>query len=611
MDRGFQLLEWTVSPDTNTLTNVEKIVRVEPKVMAVLVYLVGRAGEAASKEQIIDSVWEEKFISDEVLTVAIHELRKALGDEAKNPRFIKTIPKVGYKLIAKVISSADAQEENREESHIAPKTTPAIRPDRRSTIAVAGGALALVILIAVLSYEGWRGRSAVDVKRIDSVAVLPLENLSNDVDQGFFADGMTDALITDLARVGSAKVISRTSVMKYKGAYKSLPEIARELNVDAVIEGTVLRSGDQVRINVQLIDAATDQHLWAEKFECPLTDVIALQNEVALAIAKQIDRTVNAANSKGTTPAQTVDPQVYEAYLRGRYFWNQRTREGAKKAIEYFEQALAKDSSYAAAYAGLADCYIFGDGNFLGLPRQEAFEKASAAANRALELDKSLSEAHTSLGALKFHQWDWEGSEVSFKQAISLNPNSALAWQWYGELLSSTGRHEEAIAAMEKAQRLDPLEPMINGDLAWVYYMARQYDRALEQGYKTLELASVTWVHWIMGSIFHTKGMEQESLQSYRNALIAGGVKPENIRNYADVKSFYRGYVERIEKNPNNPPPIGIYALLGEKEKAITALEHLYESRDDLLWIKVLPEYDGLRSDPRFQDLLRRLRLES
>jgi len=274
VEREFQVLEWRVSPDTNTLTSPEKSVRVEPKVMAVLVYLAGRAGETVAKEQIIDSLWEEKFISDEVLTVAIHELRKALGDEARNPRFIKTIPKVGYKLIATVSEVADSQTEIRKEAE---KEAASARPRNRSwTIAAAVGSSVLVVLITLLIFESWKGRATKGARQINSVAVLPLENLSNDADQGFFADGMTDALITDLARVGSAKVISRTSVMKYKEARKPLPEIARELNVDAIVEGTVLRSGDQVRINVQLIDALTDQHLWAEKFERPLKDVIAL-----------------------------------------------------------------------------------------------------------------------------------------------------------------------------------------------------------------------------------------------------------------------------------------------------------------------------------------------
>lgn len=610
MERGFQILEWSVSPDTNTLTCPEKSVRIEPKVMAVLVYMAARAGESVPKEQIIASVWEEKFISDEVLTVAVHELRKALGDEARNPRFIKTIPKVGYKLISPVTTVADPQQENQRED----KGTDSDRSfgrNRRRAIAAAVGSLILVSLITTLVFYGWRSRSAESAKRITSVAVLPLENLSNDADQEFFADGMTDALITDLARVGSTKVISRTSVMKYREARKPLPEIARELNVDAIVEGTILRANDKIRINVQLIDASTDQHLWAEKFERPLQDVIALQSEVALAIARQIDRALSATNGVGSKPSHRVDPQVYEAYLRGRYFWNQRTREGAKKAIGYFEQSLAKDASYAAAYAGIADCYTFGDGNFLGLPREEALEKATRAATRALELDDSLSEAHTSLGALRFHQWDWEGSEASFKRAISLNPNSALAWQWYGELLSATARHPEAIAAMEQAQRLDPLEVMINADLAWIYYMARHYDRALDQGRKTLELGDVNWVRWIMGSIYRAKGMEQEALKSYQSALITGGVKPENLKNYGDVMSFYRGYVERAEKDPAIPAPLNLYVLLGEKEKALGLLEDRYRKREDLLWINVLPDLDELRSEPRFQDLLRRLRFES
>ncbi|HEY7543512.1 MAG TPA: winged helix-turn-helix domain-containing protein, partial [Blastocatellia bacterium] len=520
MSKSFRILEWTVNVDTNTLASGEKTVRIEPKVMAVLVYLAEHAGEVVPKDQIIQSVWEEKFISDEVLTVSIHELRKALGDDAKNPRFIKTVPRAGYQFIAPVSS-----DERKEEAMAA--SVPASRRWKFvAAIAFAVAAFTLALILLVNKPE----------PHIKSIAVLPLENLSADPDQGFFADGMTDALITNLARVGSFRVISRTSVMKYKEAKKPLPEIAKELNVDAVVEGTVMRAGNQVRINVQLIDAATDQHIWAEKYERNLSDVIALQNELSLAVTRQIGKRLDARASLPSS--QPVDADVYEAYLKGRYFWNQRTQEGARKAVEYFEQAISRDPTYAPAFAGLADSYTLGDGEYLGVGRDEAYQKAIAAARRAIELDPSLAEAHSALAAIKFqYEWDWEGADEEFKRAIALNPNSSIAHMWYGELLSATGRHAEAIETMEQARRLDPLDAMINSDLAWIYYMARRFDSALEQSRKALELdPSLAWVHWMMGTIYYRTGAEREAVEAYKKTLTMTGVVPEKLSAISDAR---------------------------------------------------------------------------
>ncbi|MEW6208486.1 MAG: winged helix-turn-helix domain-containing protein [Acidobacteriota bacterium] len=595
MSKRFQIFEWSVNVDTNTLTSKENSVRIEPKVMAVLIYLAEHAGEVIPKERIIQSVWEEKFITDEVLTVSIHELRKALGDDAKNPRFIKTIPRAGYQFIAPVSDSERKASLAR-----------SVRPSRRWVFAAAAVLGAAALILALIF------STAKPAPQIKSIAVLPLENLSADADQGFFADGMTDALITNLARVGSLRVISRTSVMKYKEAKKPLPEIAKELNVDAIVEGTIVRAGNQVRINVQLIDAATDRHLWAEKYERNLSDVIALQNEVSLAVTRQIGKRLDAQRSLPSS--QPVDSDVYEAYLKGRYFWNQRTQEGARKSVEYFEQAISRDPAYAPAYAGLSDTYTLGDGGLLGVARDEAYRKATAAARRAIELDPSLAEAHSSLAAIKFqYEWDWEGADEEFKKAIALNPNSSIAHMWYGELLSATGRHEEAIETMEQARRLDPLDAMINSDLAWIYYMARRFDLALEQSRKTLELdPSLAWVHWMMGTIYYLKGMEREAVEAYKKTLTMTGAAPERLSAIADTRGIFKWWLDAdLKRGGNNAPLVMLYAALGEKEKALDRLEHAYQSRRGMLWLKVNPALDPLRSEVRFKSLLQRLGLES
>jgi TolB-like protein/cytochrome c-type biogenesis protein CcmH/NrfG len=594
LNKNFRILEWSVNLDSNTLASEDKTVRIEPKVMAVLSYLAEHAGEVVPKERILQSVWEEKFITDEVLTVSIHELRKALGDDAKNPRFIKTVPRAGYQLIAPVSSDAERKE----------TLARSVRSSRRWAIAAA-----IILAVAALTLIFSISKPAPQIK---SIAVLPLENLSSDADQGFFADGMTDALITNLARVKSLRVISRTSVMKYKETKKPLPEIAKELNVDAIVEGTVLRSGNQVRINVQLIDAVTDRHLWAEKYERSLSDVIALQNELSLAVTRQIGKHLDARLSPSSS--QPVDADVYEAYLKGRYFWNQRTEEGARKSIEYFEQAVSRDPSYAPAYAGLSDSYTLGDGQFLGMQRDEAYQKATAAARRAIELDPSLAEAHSSLAAIRFqYEWDWEGADEEFRKAIALNPNSSIAHMWYGELLSAMGRHAEAIDVMEEARRLDPLDPMINSDLAWIYYMARQFDRALEQSRKALELdPSLAWVHLMRGTIYYLKGMEREAVEAYKKTLTMTGIAPEKLSAIADARGIFKWWLDSdLKRGGNNAPLSMLYAALGEKEKAIDHLERSYQLRRGMLWLKVNPALDPLRSEARFKNLLQRLRLES
>jgi tetratricopeptide (TPR) repeat protein len=334
---------------------------------------------------------------------------------------------------------------------------------------------------------------------------------------------------------------------------------------------------------------------------------------VAFDIARRVGGTLESRAVSPQRSGQQLDAAAYESYLRGRYFWNRRTKEAAEKAVGYFEQAIAAAPDYAPAYAGLADCYTLGDGRLLGLPRREAYGRATRAVLKALEIDERLAEAHVSLGAIKFHDWDWQGAEREFKRAIELNPNSALAYQWYGELLSALARHDEAVWAMERAQSLDPLELMVNGDLAWVYYMARRYDRALGQIQKTLELdPQMVWMHNLTGSVYRTMGLEKQAVEAYKKAMILSGARPRAVSHIADISGLYRWWLKQAgEGRREEFPLVTVYAALGQNDKAIGLLEEAYRERHSLLWVKVAPGFDRLRKDSRFIALLRRLGLES
>jgi TolB-like protein/DNA-binding winged helix-turn-helix (wHTH) protein len=456
-------------------------IRVQQQPMKLLEILLEHPSEVVTREELRSRVWPDESFGDfdQALNIAIGKLRSALGDSAENPRFIETLPKRGYRFIADVsIVNAEAQtnkqpesatgvlpgvERETESGHklhdaglaVAPKRR--LWPTRRVVVA-----LALVLSLPILALWLFRSRGHAPTG-IRSLAVLPLDNLSGDASQNYFADGMTDELITDLAQISALRVISRTSVMAYKGARKPLPQIARELNVDAVVEGTVLRSGDQVRITAQLIEASTDKHLWSQSYAGELRDTLSLQNRVAGAIADQIRINLTPQEQATLKNVKVVNPEAYESYLKGRYFWNKRTADGLKAALAYFKQAIEEDPKYAQAYSGLADTYaLLGDWEYGVLAPNEAYPKAKAAAIKALELDNTLSEAHTSLAfSLDVFDWDWESAEREFRRAIELNPGYATAHHWYAWHLSEMGRNSEAVAEMRKAENLDPLSLII------------------------------------------------------------------------------------------------------------------------------------------------------
>jgi len=457
---------------------------------------------------------------------------------------------------------------------------------------------------------------------IRSLVVLPLENLSDDVSQDYFADGMTDELITDLAQIRALRVISRTSAMSYKQARKPLPEIARELNVDAIVEGSVLRSGEQVRITAQLIAAPADEHLWARSYQGNLSDTLALQKRVADDIAEQIRIELTPQERANLKNVKTVNMEAYEDYLKGRYFWNKRTAAGFKKAIDYYKQAIAKDPSYAPAYSGLADAYVVsGAWQYAALDPKKAYQEAKAAANRALELDDSLGEAHVSLAmATDMYAWDWGVAEREFKRGLELNPGYATGHQWYGEHLSETARSNEAIAEFRKAESLDPLSLIISAELATHLVIARRYEDAIGQAQKTIELnPKFAIAHFALGMAYEQKQMYKSAIVAFQKAVELSGGNPGFKANLAHAFAIAGRKNEAISilnelKNGSkhefvDPSQIAlVYVGLGEKDQAMIWLERAFEDHFDAI-ILTWPAFDPMRSDQRFQDLVRRIGL--
>jgi TolB-like protein/Tfp pilus assembly protein PilF len=453
---------------------------------------------------------------------------------------------------------------------------------------------------------------------IRSLAVLPLDNLSGDPKQEYFSDGMTEALIGDLARIASLRVISRTSVMQYKANPKPLPEIAAELGVDAVIEGSVMRDGDRVRITVQLIDARSDYHLWADRFDRDLRDVLAMQSEVAQAVARKIEIELSPKEEALLANTQAVNPEAHEAYLKGQYEAAKITSDGFTKAIEHYRKALVADPAYAPAHAGLSNAYLMLGQPMRGLPYREAMLEAKSAALKALELDTSLSDAHTALATVTLmYDWDWEAADRGLRRAIELNPNSAGAHLFYGLFLSMMGRHEEAIAQGTHAVELDPLNPGARVGRAELYYYARDHERSIEDCQTLIEIdPTFQRAYEILGCNYfvlenYEQAIEAEQLAGYITADEAVSLRAA----YANLgkEGYGRWYLERYEaersKGYVNPSDFAwAYAVLGNLDAAFASLEEAFEMRaGDLAFLKVDPGWDLLRGDPRFDDLLRRM----
>ena len=599
----------------------------------VLAMLLEKPGELVTREELCKRLWSQTVVDfDHGLNKAINKIRGALGDSAENPRFIETVARRGYRFLADVTPVDTAAERPSGpviESRVAPPdsgraelahATSALKQPRwPHARRVLGLGLALALVAAV-----WMLYSHGQPPKIRSLAVLPLESLSGDATQDYFADGMTDALIADLGQISALRVISRTSAMAYKHVHKPLPEIARELDVDAVVEGTVLRSGERVRITAQLIQVPEEKHLWAQSYEGELQDTLVLQNSVARAIAAQIQAALNPQKETALEKKRKVNPEAYEDYLNGRYFWNKRTREGLVKATEYFRHAIDTDPGFAAAYSGLADSYaLSGDWEYGILSPQDAFPKARAAVTKALALDDNLSEAHTSLAFIQdLYDWEWASAEKEYQRALALNPGYATAHQWYAWHLMVMGRNAEAIAELKKAENLDPLSLIIAADLADALCIAHLYDESMQQSQKAMEMDPHFGVaHYQLGQALEQKHQHAEAIAEFRRAIeLSGGntTFESNLAN-AYAVSGRRDEAMKIVKNLENRQSESsstdasialIYVGLGDNDRAMVWLNKAFQARFNPS-ILVRPVFDPLRSDPRFQDLLHRIDLPS
>ena len=540
-------------------------IKLQEQPFQILSMLLERPGEVVTREELRNRLWpSDTFVDfDHSLNKAINKLREALGDSAEKPQFIETLAKRGYRFLTDMKGSAG---------------------------------------------------------RIQSLLVLPLENLSRDPEQEYFADGLTEELITKLARISALRVLSRTTAMHYKGVRKTLPEIARELHVEGVVEGTVLRSGEQVRISAQLIHAPTDTHLWAESYERDLRNVLALQSEVAQAIAREVQVKLTPQEEAQFAEVTSVDPEAYEAYLKGRYHWNRRNAKEFGKAVEYFQQAIAKDPAYPLAYAGLADGLSI-IGFWCLVPPVEGSGRAKELALKALAMDPSLAEAHVSLAwATMLYDYDFSATEREFERSIELNPRLAQAHQWFGFYLALIGRYEQSYSELKRAIHLDPCPCIIHWTLGFIYWRAHRYDQAIEQHEKALDLDphSAQW-HWGLGVACLDNHLYERAIATLQKAdELSPGVPP--ILGYLGAAHAAAGHLDEALKILGRlhelskhryvtPYYVGrIYATLGKKDEALRWLETAYRERDPwMLLLKTEAGFDDLRSDTRFADLLRRM----
>jgi TolB-like protein/cytochrome c-type biogenesis protein CcmH/NrfG len=535
-------------------------VRLPEQPFQVLAILLEHPGEVVTRESLQKRLWPDRTFVDfeQGLNAAVKRLREALEDSAETPRLIETLPRRGYRFIGSLTAKPG---------------------------------------------------------RIESLAVLPLENLSGDPEQDYFAEGMTEALITSLAKIGALRVVSRTSVMQYTGVRKSLRDIALELQVDGVVEGTVQRAGERLRISAQLIHAPSDTHLWAESYDRDLRDVLALQSEVAQAIAREVQVKLTPLDQARFAQVHRVAPEAYEAYLKGRYHWHRRPAELAK-ATQCFQAAIAKDSTYVPAYAGLADC-LSGLNAWGVVPASEGSVKAKALALKALELDHSSAEAHVSLGYATMYHYDFLTAEREFERAIELNPRYVPAHQLFGWYLSIKDHYEEAYAEFQRAIRLDPLSSLAHAMLGFVFLYARRYDQGLKQFAKTLELDPTSGpAQFGLGWAYRCKSQYEPGIAALRKVGERWpGSSPLGVlgevyaaAGYADEAQKILEQLQELSKQRYVTPYVvaRIYNTLGRKDEALHWLETAYRERAEwMVLLKVDPCFDDLRPHPRFQDLLR------
>ena len=628
----FHFGDFTLDQSRYRLQKGERLLRLEKLPMELLILLVQRRGELVSREEIAEHLWgKDVFVDvDHSINTAVRKIRQVLKDDPERPRFVETVVGKGYRFAAPVVCRNGASN-SQEEIPVAPvrveedAAVPSMESQHRS--ASRWTVIGTVAVLASLIVAGvwFRGRTAKPVAHsaIKSIAVLPLKNLSGDSTQEYLADGITEALIGRLARIHDLRVISRTSVMHYKDTQLSMPEIARTLRVDALVEGSVIREGNRIRVHAQLIRGPTDEHFWSETFDRELRDVLALESDVAQSIAGKVEVTVTGEERERLTAVRSVPPEVYESYLKGRFALDKSNRRAdVEESIRYFEQALKIDRTFAPAYVGLADAYDRLATVFIGVPPWEMRPKVVEAAHKALELDSELAEAHVLLAGVQQQQWQWADAEAGYRRALELNPNDAAAHRGLADWLLFQGRIDEALAWSRRARELDPLGDSTTG-MGWILFCARRYDEAIHELRSKLALRpDDALALWVLGFVLVADDRPKEAIPVLEKAvsvsdrspgitgvLVAAyahaGRRTDALRLLAELKTRnQKGYV---------PAAAFITAYLGldDYDEAFVWFERAYQEQSNILqFLKVHPFFDPVRNDPRFKDLVHRVGLD-
>jgi TolB-like protein/DNA-binding winged helix-turn-helix (wHTH) protein len=639
-------------------------IKLRPQAFRLLLLLVEHCGEVVTRDQIQQHIWGSSTFVDfeRGINFCINQLRAALGDAAEKPLYIETLPRVGYRFLASVTCSGsnEASYMDRKTSGADQDRVPADHPkfiemvprrgyqfigsldqvlerspncpeetaaqnlkgvlNRYALRRIVAGAVAAVVILLVGLMVGRIVERRRSVTRIQSIAVLPLENLSGDATQDYFADGMTEELITELGQIQPLRVISRTSVMQYKGVRKPLPLIAHELHVDAFVVGAVVRSGEQVRITAQLVEASSAKQLWAKSYPRELKDVLGLQSEIAGAIAQQIQKTLRPQELTTAEIRRTISPEAYQAYWKGEILLDKLQPDSVQKAAEYFQEAIAKSPEYVAAYNKLAGSYGI-LGNMGVLPKEEAQARVKMLTAKVLEIDPLSGPAHAQKG------WDAMNNNLDivtagaeFKKAVDLSPNGVEGHEGLGEYYAAVGQTDDAVRELQRAQELDPLSFIVNEDICRILYYARRFDEALAQCKANLDLDPLQRSRWQMAHIYVAKGMDETAASTFIQAFERSGAPPiritalKNGNQKAGLKGLWhealRTYNPEIGKK-NHPPPLLVamaYTYAGDEDKAFLWLDRAFDERSfGIAYLRVDPTFDSLHSDVRFQNLLRRM----
>jgi DNA-binding winged helix-turn-helix (wHTH) protein/TolB-like protein/Flp pilus assembly protein TadD len=618
----------------------EEVVPVTPKVFDTLLALVERGGRVVEKAELMNLLWPDTFVEESNLTFNISTLRKALGKNSEDGQYIETIPRRGYRFVVGIRevqteaagltdakdnrSQATAKERERKSKTDGEIPSPGKGPWRKAyQKALFVFLVPSALVIALTSIWIWQMRMpAQKAGRIGSIAVLPFKQLGAEKEQDYLGAGIADSLIIRLNKLGKIAVRPTSSVLKYGASGKDPQLVGRELKVDAVLDGRFQRTADRIRVTLQLLRISDGATLWAEEFEESFSNIFTVQDSIAEEMVQALSLKLSGEEKTRLAKRYTENAEAYQLYLRGRYFWSKRTGESIKKSIGYFDQAIGKDPNYALAYDGLADAYYI-LGAYGALPTKEFAPKAKAAALRALQIDATLSEALTTLAAITAsYDWDWPEAERQFKKALESNPNYATAHQWYAEHLARTGRLQEAVAEARRAEELDPASPLTNGIVGTTFYRARQYDRAIEQLEKTLEMdPDFASTHLHLGMTYVQTKMYDKAISHFERLRTLWGSNPQllAVLGYGYAVAGENSRAQKVLDELKDlskqqyVSPLGIALVhigLDEKDQAFNWVERAYEDRVfGLGYLKVEPFFDPLRSDPRFTQLLKRMRL--